>query len=120
MGFVTPFFQRAEEILDVASAERSSQDQETAILIDRRGGIRMLDSTGWSLPGLLAEFGAAVVYRVRKSGAAVKVEGWDGMQKCEIQRGAAVGLGSGLAHPGALLAMAPQPRMLQAMAPLTA
>ena len=92
MGLVTPFLRRAEEILDVATAERHCQEQETAILIDRQGGIRMLDPAGWSLPGLLAEFGASVVYRVKKPRGSVRVEGWDGMQRCEIQRPASAAL----------------------------
>jgi len=92
MGCVTQFLRRAEEILDVASAERQCQEQETAIVIDRQGGMRMLDPTGWSMPGLLAEFGAAVVYRVKKSRGAIRVEGWDGMQRCELQRPANSGV----------------------------
>jgi hypothetical protein len=114
MFFVTAFLERAEEILDVASEAQRDVEQETAILIDRQGGIRMLDPTGWSLSGLLAEFGAAVVYRVKKSRGTVRVEGWDGRQKCDIQRSA----------PGAFTGLLPapayprfaHPKMLQAVA----
>jgi len=115
MVFVTPFLRRAEEILDVASEAGNDADQETAILIDRQGGIRMLDPTGWSLTGLMAEFGAAVVYRVKRARGAVRVEGWDGFQRCEIQRPAANALPHWFAGPVCPKVL--QPRMLQAIAP---
>ena len=115
MGSVTPFLRRAEEILDVASEAGNNSDQETAILIDRQGGIRMLDATGWSLSGLMSEFGAAAVYRVKRARGAVRVEAWDGFQRCEIQRPAAGGFPQWLAG-SALPAMA-YPKMLQAVAP---
>jgi len=113
MGFVTDFLRRAEEILEVAIGAPHDVEQETAIVIDRQGGIRMLDAAGWSLSGLMAEFGAAAVYRMKKSRGSVRVEGWDGMQRCELQRPTA----------GPVLPALPgwgQPRMLQAIAPLVA
>jgi len=115
MLLVTSFLRRAEEILEVASEASHNPETETAILIDRQGGIRMLDPTGWSLPGLLAEFGAAVVYRVRKSRGTVRVEGWDGMQRCEIQRPARGAFAP--VFPGPRFV---QPRMLQAAGIVTA
>ena len=61
-------------------------DGETAILIDRAGGMRMLDPCGWSLPALSAEYGASAVYKVERRGTTVRVEGWSGGQRCLIQR----------------------------------
>jgi len=46
----------------------------------------MLEPAGWSLPALSAEYGAAAVYKVERRGVAVRVEGWDGGQRCLLQR----------------------------------
>jgi hypothetical protein len=82
--FVRAFLRQAEDILDVAlEGERDGSD--LAILIDRRGGMRMLDPLGWSLPALCAEFGAAA-YTVERRGRTVRVEGWGGGERCLIQR----------------------------------
>lgn len=45
----------------------------------------MLDPSGWSLPGLAAEYGAAAVYRVVRRGNSVRVEGWNGSQRCLLE-----------------------------------
>jgi hypothetical protein len=55
---VTALLQQAEEILDTAS--RAGIGPGMMILIDRQGGMRMLDPTGWTLAALTAEFGASV------------------------------------------------------------
>jgi hypothetical protein len=82
---VRDFLQQADDILDIAvNGDGSLQDM--AILIDRQGGMRMLDPSGWSLPALGAEFGATAVYKVERRGTAVRVEGWDGSQRCLVQR----------------------------------
>jgi hypothetical protein len=59
---------------------------DLAILIDRQGGMRMIDPKGWSLPALCAEFGAAAVYTVERRAGTVRVEGWGGGERCLIQR----------------------------------
>src|ERR1035437_5391952 len=83
--FVGAFLQRAEDILEIASTgDNGSPD--VVIVIDRQGGMRMLDPLGWSLAALSAEYGAAAVYRVERRGSAVRVEGWDGSERCLIQR----------------------------------
>jgi len=82
---VRGFLQQAEDILDVAASGDSSL-QDIVIVMDRQGGMRMLDPSGWSLPALSAEYGATAVYRVEKRGSTVRVEGWDGFQRCLIQR----------------------------------
>ena len=85
MPIVKAFLRQAEEILDVA-VEGDSDASDLAILIDRQGGIRMLDPVGWSLPALCAEFGAAAVYTVERRARTVRVEGWGGGERCLIQR----------------------------------
>jgi hypothetical protein len=82
---VTGFLQHAEDILDIAASGDSSL-QDVVILLDRQGGMRMLDPTGWSLPALSAEYGATAVYKVERRNAAVRVEGWNGFERCLVQR----------------------------------
>jgi hypothetical protein len=81
---VSAFFRRAEEILQIAT-NGSSDLGDTLVVLDRQGGFRMLEATGWSLPALAAEFGAEAVYKVERRGMAVRVEGWDGFQRCLLQ-----------------------------------
>jgi len=83
--FVRGFLQQAEDILDVA-ASGDSNLQDVAISMDRLGGMRMLDPAGWTLPALAAEYGATAVYKVERRGAAVRVEGWNGTERCLVQR----------------------------------
>jgi hypothetical protein len=83
--FVRVFLQQAEDILDVAASGDTSL-QDVVIVIDRQGSMRMLDPIGWSLPALSAEFGATAVYKVERRGEMVRVEGWNGFQRCLIQR----------------------------------
>ena len=79
------FLQQAEDILDVAASGDTSL-QDVVIVMDRQGSMRMLDPIGWSLPALSAEFGATAVYKVERRGEMVRVEGWNGFQRCLIQR----------------------------------
>jgi hypothetical protein len=81
---VSAFFRQAEEILRIATTE-SSDLGDALVVLDRRGGFRMLEPTGWSLPALAAEFGAEAVYRVERRGFSVRVEGWDGSRRCLLQ-----------------------------------
>ena len=83
--FVRAFLRQAEDILDVA-VEGDSESAGLAIVIDRQGGMRMLDPQGWSLPAMCEEFGAAAVYTVERRGRTVRVEGWGGGERCLIQR----------------------------------
>jgi hypothetical protein len=84
--YVNAFLQQAEDILDVAAVANDPGAHDVAILLDRQGGMRMLDPAGWSLPAMSAEFGAIAVYKVERRGGAVRVEGWGGGQRCLIQR----------------------------------
>jgi hypothetical protein len=82
---VKAFLRQAEEILDIAVAG-DSDASDLAILIDRQGGMRMLDPNGWSLPALSVEFGSAAVYKVERRAQTVRVEGWGGGERCLLQR----------------------------------
>jgi len=85
MPVVKAFLRQAEEILDIAMTGDGNAG-DLAILIDRQGGMRMVDPKGWSLPGLCAEFGAAAIYTVERRAGTVRVEGWGGGERCLIQR----------------------------------
>ena len=80
---MSAFFRRAEEILRIAANDGGSGD--ALVVLDRRGGFRMLEPTGWTLPALAAKFGAEAVYKVERRGPSVRVEGWDGSQRCLLQ-----------------------------------
>lgn len=102
---MSQFLRKAEEILEVATAGGNSLT-DAVILIDRQGGFRMMDPTGWSLTGLAAEYGAAAVYKIERRGEAVRVEGWDGYDRCLLQRGGLCGRPPGLpSAQGALRAL---------------
>jgi hypothetical protein len=81
---VSEFFHRAEEILEIATTGSASLG-DTLLVLDRQGGFRMLDPAGWTLPALAAEFGAEAVYRVEHRGPSVRVEGWNGFERCLLQ-----------------------------------
>jgi len=83
---VSAFLQRAEDILEVAAAGTGYGSGDVAILLDRQGGMRMLDPAGWTLPAMSAEFGAMAVYKVERRAGAVRVEGWGGGERCLLQR----------------------------------
>ena len=87
------FVRQAEEILEIATNDRSTLG-DTLVVLDRQGGFRMLDSAGWSLPALAAEFGAEAVYKVEHQGSSVRVEGWNGSRRCLLQ-GEVKGAGAG-------------------------
>ena len=81
---MSAFFRRAEEILQIATNDGGASG-DTLVVLDRQGGFRMLDPAGWSLPALAAEFGAEAVYRVERRGSSVRVEGWNGSERCLLQ-----------------------------------
>lgn len=76
---------QAEDLLDVAAGGDGGW-ASTAIVLDRRGGLRMLDAAGWSLAALKAEFGATAVFTVERRGPALRVEAWDGVERCLVER----------------------------------
>ena len=79
---MSPFFSRAEEILETAVVGR----EDVAIIIGWAGEVRMVDPAGGSLPAMRTEFGAEAVYKVERVGARVRVEGWDGNRGCRLER----------------------------------
>ena len=79
------FLQQMEEIMDVAAASNGRAD-DLAIVVDREGGIRMLDPAGWSVSALQSHFAATALFKVERRGQTVRVEGWEHDQRCLLQR----------------------------------
>lgn len=76
---------QAQYVFDVALAAGASEG-DIALIVDRQGGIRVLNPSGWSLPGLAAEFGADAIFRVERRAGQIVLEGWHGRQHCLIQQ----------------------------------
>jgi hypothetical protein len=99
--FVWQLMRSAEDLLEIASVS-DTRDESAAIVLDRSGAFRMLNAAGWSLPALKDEFGARAVFKVEKRGARVRVEGWDGADRCLLERAGGKGVPPGrrLTGPG--------------------
>jgi hypothetical protein len=82
---VNELFRRTESILDVALTE-GADSAGTVIVLDRAGQLRVLNPEGWTVPALVAEFGAREVYVVKKLAEAITVEGWSATDSCTIGR----------------------------------
>lgn len=82
---VSALIRRAESILDAASAAEASSSG-TAIVMDRAGGLQMLNWDGWTLNGIIGELGAAEVYIIRNSSSSVSVEAWSTTGHCTVAR----------------------------------
>ncbi len=82
---MTALFEEAEQILNTAvHSERNGGD--VAIVIDRQGGLRVLNADGWNGAALTAEFGGSSVFKIRKSANSTAVEAWQGFDHCIIER----------------------------------
>ncbi|HJT89364.1 MAG TPA: hypothetical protein VJ732_15960 [Bryobacteraceae bacterium] len=81
---MSEFWRQAGDILETAAAGR--EPSQAAIMIDRSGGIRILDGAGWSPEALAAEFGAETIFQIRRNQSQVRVEGWNGAQHCSLRR----------------------------------
>ncbi|HLK49882.1 MAG TPA: hypothetical protein VKT49_17185 [Bryobacteraceae bacterium] len=83
------FLRDAERILETAAAARCDSP-EYVICVARTGSLHILsDMTGWSLPALALELGAAALYRVERRAGTVQVEGWSYGRKCILSRDSA-------------------------------
>lgn len=82
------FLRDAERILETAAAAESNTP-EYVICVSRTGSLRILsDMTGWSLPALALDLGAAALYRVARNKGTVQVEGWSYGRRCILSRDA--------------------------------
>jgi hypothetical protein len=76
-------YRRAESILEVALAAGATSGG-TAIVLDRAGSLRIISSEGWTLRGLIQEFGANEVYMVGQRSEGITVEGWTAGGQCTL------------------------------------
>ena len=75
---------RTESILDVALSADHSDGK--AIVLDRAGRLRVLSIEGWTLSGLIQEYGAGEVYMVKTCAGTITVEGWSPTDRCTIEK----------------------------------
>jgi hypothetical protein len=78
------FLKQAEDILAIATKSDAGLG-DTMVVLDRQGGMRMVQAAGWSMAGLAAEYGAEAIYKVERRGSTVRVEGWNGTERCLLQ-----------------------------------
>lgn len=121
---VGAFWTDAQSIFETArqASLAGSSDCDWAILIGPRGGIHILDSTGWALPCLLTQHGAQTAYRVTREGGHVRLEGRSGSGSCvltsETPAETARGLLAGpLAPPAVIAYQISNPTLLPASPP---
>ncbi len=81
------FIRHAEQILETATEARDCEASEYLISVSYSGSIHILsEAAGWSLPALAAEHGAVAVYKVKRMGKKVRVEGWSCGRTCVLTR----------------------------------
>jgi hypothetical protein len=81
------FVRNAEQILETAVKAKDCGTPEYLISVSYQGSIQILsETTGWSLSALAAERGATAVYRVKRLGRLVRVEGWSAGRNCVLNR----------------------------------
>ena len=56
------------------------------IVLDHAGQLRVLSIDGWSLTGLIQEFGAREIYMVKQCADTTSVEGWSATESCTIRQ----------------------------------
>ena len=80
--------------------EGNPGSMDLTIVVGAEGGIRMIADSDWPLDRLQSWHGAEMVYRVRRQGSAVRLEGRAGPRTCLFEgrtlNGAATGSSNGL------------------------
>jgi hypothetical protein len=82
---VGTLLRNAESIFEIAIAPAAEYDN-AALVVDRAGLMRVLNSAEWSLPAIICEFGASEVYMIERRPGKVKVEGWSATDRCVVER----------------------------------
>ena len=83
MFFVGKFLQHANEIF--STARTGGEDCDLAILMNRDGGIHILNSSGWNLDPLRVHHGAEAVYRISRHEGGVQLEARAAGQSCVMR-----------------------------------
>lgn len=79
------FLDDATGILETASAAAEGAPPDLAILVDRSGGVRVVESAGWRPEALQAHYGSHIVYQVSRSPGKVVVRGRHGSRACTLE-----------------------------------
>jgi hypothetical protein len=82
---VSRLLDNAERILEVAQAA-VDEPQDLAIVIESRGGLRLLAAPDSPLVALLAQSGAAMAFRIKREAGNVRVEGRSATETCLLER----------------------------------
>jgi hypothetical protein len=80
---VSTLLRNVESIFEIAIAPAAEYDN-AALVVDRAGGMRVLNAAEWSLPGIVCEFGASEVYLIERRSGKLKVEGWSATETCVV------------------------------------
>jgi hypothetical protein len=84
---VEALLRNAEHILETAVHATDGQYQDCTVCVSRDGDIRVsTEQSGWSLPALAADMGAAAVYRVERQRSTVRVEAWSLEGSCVLRK----------------------------------
>ena len=59
--------------------------EDMTILVGPEGGIRLINDSDWPLDTLIAQHGAASVYRVRRQKGTIRLEGRSGARTCVFE-----------------------------------
>lgn len=73
----------AESIFEIAISPAAEYDN-AAVVVDRTGGMRVLNAAEWSLPAIICEYGASEVYLIERKSGKLKVEGWSATERCVV------------------------------------
>ncbi len=80
------FAEQAQQLFDSAqSAAAPDISSDTAILITREGGLRLVSDSDWPLDSLALHHGAATAYRITAHRGNVRVEGREGGCRCMLE-----------------------------------
>jgi len=84
---VGTFWVDAESLFETArhGVLSGSPDCDLAVLIGDRGGIQMLEAAGWTMPGLVAHYGAQTAYRITRERGSVRLEGRSRSETCVLK-----------------------------------
>jgi len=82
---VTTLRRRAESVFEIAICP-AAESENAALVVDRSGGMRVLNCAAWSLPAIISEYGASEVYLIERKSGELKVEGWSATETFVVTR----------------------------------
>jgi hypothetical protein len=81
------FAQRAAELLETAAsaAARGEAFSEMTVLVDQRGGLRLIANSDWPLDSLAMHHGARSAYRVARDSTGIRVVAQESGRTCVME-----------------------------------